>query len=236
MPDIQQITDSISNSLSTQIVATLSSSLSAHVIAAISPQVASILTASETLKTNVDEITKLKTTIAEQPDTPKSYSAAVQQNAQTPAPISAALVRAATRDRQILFDPTPGQALFAPEVTSAGIASKMMQAFAASQTDDRPDIHIKAITRLRNGGLILELTTTAAAQWIRRPENRLAIVKALDIAATIKDRRFSVIVPFLPITSSVEEPAWLRTVEEENDMTPGVIESANWIKPRQRRA
>ncbi|KIK42773.1 hypothetical protein CY34DRAFT_106718 [Suillus luteus UH-Slu-Lm8-n1] len=228
--------DSISNSLSTQIVATLSSSLSAHVIAAISPQVASILTASETLKTNINKITKVKTMLAEQPGTPKLYSAAVQQNAQTPAPILAALVRAAARDHQILFDPTPGQALFAPEVTSADIAGKMMQAFMASQTDDRPKIHIKAITRLRNGGLIIELTTTAAAQWIRRPENQLAIVNALDIAATIKDRCFSVIVPFLPITSSIKDPAWLRTVEEENEMISGVIESANGIKPRQCRA
>jgi microcompartment protein CcmL/EutN len=116
--------DSISNSLATQIMATLSSSLSAHVIAAISPQVASILTVSETLKTNIDEIMKLKTTITEQPGTPKSYSVAVQQNAQTAAPISAALVRTATRDCQILFDPTPGQALFAPKVTSAAIAGK----------------------------------------------------------------------------------------------------------------
>lgn len=131
-PDIQQIIDSISNSLSTQIVATLSSSLSAHVIAAISPQVASILTASKTLKTNVDEITKVKTMLAEQPGTPKLYSAAVQQNTQTLAPILAALVCAAARDRQILFNPTPGQVLFAPEVTSADIVGKIMQAFVAS--------------------------------------------------------------------------------------------------------
>lgn len=278
--DIQHITDSISASLSAQVVADLSSSLSAHVIAAISPQVASILTASETLKTNVDEIAKLKSTLTEnskedsgtasaaatraeqaadavlnsivdvknamnsltsplsttQPGAPRSYSAIVQQNAQTPAPVSAAIARAATRDRQILFDPVPGQTLFAPEATSADIANKVKQALTASQSDDTPDIHIKATTRLRNGGLIVELTSIAAAKWIRRPENRLNITNALGNTATIKDRRFSIIVPFLPITSNIEDPTWLRTVEEENDMNPGSIESANWIKPRQRRA
>lgn len=252
--NIQQITDSLSTSLSAHVVANLTSSLSAHVVAAISPQVASILTASENLKTNVDEITKFKTTLEEnskdikdivdnasqsakpQPGTPRSYSTVVQQNAQTPAPISAALARAATRDRQILFDPVPGSVLFATEVTSAEIATKMKQAFTASQSDDTPDIQIKAITRLRNGGFITELTTTEAAKWIRTPENRLKITNALDLPATIKERRFSIIVPFLPIASNIEDTAWLRTVEEENNMMAGAIESANWIKPRQRRA
>ncbi|KAG1895656.1 uncharacterized protein F5891DRAFT_1281019 [Suillus fuscotomentosus] len=158
-PNIQQITESISASLSTQVAADLSSSLSAHVIAAISPHVASILTASETLKTNVDEIAKLKDILTEnskedngtasaaatraekaadavlnsiadvknvveslnaplsttKPGTSKSYSEIVQQHTQTPAPVSAAVARAATRDRQILIDPVLGQTLFAPE-------------------------------------------------------------------------------------------------------------------------
>ncbi|KAG1836188.1 hypothetical protein C8R48DRAFT_782998 [Suillus tomentosus] len=126
--------DSLSTSLSAHVIANLTSSLSAHVVAAISPQVVSILTASENLKMNIDEITKFQTTLEEnskdikdivdnasqsaKPGTPRSYSAVVQQNAQTPAPISAALARAATRDRQILFDPVPGSVLFATEVTS----------------------------------------------------------------------------------------------------------------------
>ncbi|KAG1728962.1 uncharacterized protein EDB91DRAFT_1060244, partial [Suillus paluster] len=54
--------------------------------------------------------------------------------------------------------------------------------------------------------------------------------------ATIKGRHFSIIVPFLPITSSVKDSAWLCMVEEENSMTTGTIESANWIKPQLRRS
>ncbi|KAG2153825.1 hypothetical protein DEU56DRAFT_718519, partial [Suillus clintonianus] len=94
---------------------------------------------------------------------------------------------------------------------------------------------IKATTRLRNGGLIIELTSTEAAKWVHIPENRIKITEALGIPATIKEHRFSVIVPFLPVSSNIEETNWLRTVEEENDMPLGAIESANWIKPRQRR-
>ncbi|KAG2156968.1 hypothetical protein DEU56DRAFT_689980, partial [Suillus clintonianus] len=88
---------------------------------------------------------------------------------------------------------------------------------------------IKATTRLRNGGLIIELTTTEAAKWIRNPVNRLRIIDAIGIPATIKERRFSVIVPFLPITANLDEPDWLRTIEVENSMSMGAVESANWI-------
>ncbi|KAG1888684.1 hypothetical protein F4604DRAFT_1915726 [Suillus subluteus] len=275
-PSIQQLTDSLLASLSAQLVLDLSNTLSSHVIAAILPQVATILTASETLKSNVDEIAKFKTIIetnlkedstsisaaakraelvadavlssitdvkgaiesltapppsTAQSNTTRSYSAVVQHNTQTLAPISAALTHASTRDRQILFDPTPGKALFTPEVPSADIATKMKQVLTTSESDATPDILIKAIMRLRNGGLIVELTTIEAATWIRTPENRLKVIAALGIPTTIKDRCFSVIVPFLPITSSVEDPIWLRTVEEENSMSLGAIESANWIKP-----
>ncbi|KAG2153438.1 uncharacterized protein EDB93DRAFT_1270994 [Suillus bovinus] len=278
--DIQQITDSLSASLSNHVVSTLSSALSTHVVAAISPQVASILTTSETLKANVKEIAKLKTTLAENTTigpglgseaasraeqaaeavlnsimevktvmegltsplktalqtTPKLYSTIVQQNPQTPTPVSAALVRAVTRDHQVLFDPTPGQSLLAPEATSADIANKIKQALTTTQSNDRPELHVKATTRLRNGGFVIEFTTAEAATWVQHPENRLNIANALNNAVTIKDRCFSIIVPFLSVTSRVEDSAWLRTVEEENGLTPGVIESVNWIKPLQRRA
>ncbi|KAG2034095.1 hypothetical protein BDR03DRAFT_1013709 [Suillus americanus] len=181
--------------------------------------------ATETLKMNVDDIAKLKSTLAENlmPDsnpasaaatraeqavdavlnsitevknvmdsltsplsttklgTLKSYSTIVQQNAQAPAPNSAALLCAATKDRQILFDPALGQVLFAPKATSTEIATKVKQALMTTPSDDAPEINIKATTRLRNGRLIVELTLIAAANWVRRPENCLGIATALGV-------------------------------------------------------
>lgn len=76
---IKQLADSLTTSLSAQIVADLSSSLSAHVIAAISPQIASILTTSESLKSNVEDLAKLKSDMeanSENTSTTTSASAA----------------------------------------------------------------------------------------------------------------------------------------------------------------
>ncbi|KAG2135956.1 hypothetical protein DEU56DRAFT_947116 [Suillus clintonianus] len=254
-----QISESFSTLISTQIIADLTTSLSTHVIAAISPQIATILTASESLKSNIDDLAKLNNalevnskhanenpsamaaatraeqtadavmnsitdvkkaiesltpsisatqssikqisqdlisnadrTSSPQAELPKTYSAIVQQSTQTPGTVSAAIARAATRDKTNPIRPDPRQK----------IASEIKKAITATETEDTPDIQIKATTRLRNGGLIIELTTTEAAKWIRNPVNRLRIIDAIGIPATIKERRFSVIVPFLPITAT----------------------------------
>ncbi|KAG2127128.1 hypothetical protein DEU56DRAFT_690255, partial [Suillus clintonianus] len=95
---------------------------------------------------------------------------------------------------------------------------------------------IKATTRLRSGGLIIELTTVEAAKWICVPENRLKITNAFESPALVKERRYTIIVPFLPISLGIEDADWRREIEIENGMQMGAIEAAGWIKPRIRRA
>ncbi|KAG1731532.1 hypothetical protein EDD22DRAFT_852872 [Suillus occidentalis] len=214
-------------------------------ITALSPQIALIITASETLKANAESFTQLRNTMAEadatqpspdQTNKARSYSSIVQQNSPIPIPVSAALTRAAIKERQILFEPTIGETLYEPKDNSFDIAKRFKKAFDIVQIDDSPDLQIKAITRLRNGSLIIELTTTEAANWIRQIANRTKIINALDLPATIKERRFSVIVPFLSVSSNIDNADWLRAVEKENEMPTGSIETANWIKPKNRRS
>ncbi|KAG0693613.1 hypothetical protein DFH29DRAFT_881326 [Suillus ampliporus] len=187
--------------------------------------------ASETLKSNIDEIVQLKQSLTEDPqnDLSPASSAATRAEHAADAVLSSIVdVKNAIEllapslnatqnsinkmsqtitdsgpsppntqprgpnsyseaDRQILFDPAPGQALFAPEVTPADIAFEMKRAISAAQTEDSPEIQIKATIRLCNGGLIVELTTPEAAKWIRTPENRLKITGTLDTPATIKE-------------------------------------------------
>jgi hypothetical protein len=124
---------------------------------AISPQVAAITTVSKTLKKNAEDLTQLKNTIAEnkivhpppsQSTNAHSYSAIIQQNMQTPAPVSAALSRAATKEHQILFEPATGEKIYKPNDNSTEIAKKFEQAFSTVQSEDSPALQIKATTRL----------------------------------------------------------------------------------------
>ncbi|KAG2118594.1 hypothetical protein DEU56DRAFT_691331, partial [Suillus clintonianus] len=164
-----------------------------------------------------------------------SYSSVVKQSTSQTAPVSAALIRAATRERQVLFDPAPGHTLFPPEDTPIIIANKVSQALQTVRKDDDPEIEIKASQRLRNGGVVIELTTSSAAQWARAPANRQTIIEALGLQAQIKNRTFPIIVPFLPVSSPIDNREWINEVETENDMPPNSIEYIRWIKPKDRR-
>ncbi|KAG0692217.1 hypothetical protein DFH29DRAFT_1009072 [Suillus ampliporus] len=143
----------------------------------------------------------------------RSYSSVVKQSTSQTAPVSAALIRAATRERQVLFDPAPGHTLFPPEDTPIDIANKVSQALQTVRKDNDLEIEIKASQRLRNGGVVIELTTSLAAQWARAPANHQTIIEALGLQAQIKNRTFPIIVPFLPISSPIDNREWINEVE-----------------------
>ncbi|KAG2150888.1 hypothetical protein DEU56DRAFT_703189, partial [Suillus clintonianus] len=84
---------------------------------------------------------------------------------------------------------------------------------------------------LRSGGLIIELTTVEAAKWIRIEDHQ-----RIRIPSPNQERRYTIIVPFLPVNLGIEDADWRREIEIENGMQTGVIEAAGWIKPRVRRA
>ncbi|KAF9234175.1 hypothetical protein BU15DRAFT_9759, partial [Melanogaster broomeanus] len=147
----------------------------------------------------------------------------------------AAIARAAIRARQILFDPTPDQSLYTTTSPPAEVATRLNEAIHNLRSEDLPEIAIRAVLRLRNGGLLVEANSEDAACWIKSKDIRDKLIAALGIQSNIKDRLYSILVPFLPITSPLESPTFLRSVEEENDLNTGSIESARWIKPIERR-
>ena len=63
----------------------------------------------------------------------------------------------------------------------------------------------------------------------------MEILKALNLPANIKNRTFPIIVPFVPITTPIDDVNWIRKIEEENTLLPGAIDSIKWIKPKERR-
>ncbi|KAG2071516.1 hypothetical protein BDR04DRAFT_1117695 [Suillus decipiens] len=162
--------------------------------AVILPQVVDIIKASETLKKNMEDLTQLRTSIAD--------------NELTPAPVSAALTTVATKECQILFEPATREKIYEHTDKSTEIAKKFEQAFSTAQTKDSPTLQIKATTRLQNRGLIIKLTTMEATNWACLPENWVKIIKALNSTVSIKEHHFSIIVPFLPIMSKIEDAKW----------------------------
>jgi len=59
---------------------------------------------------------------------------------------------------------------------------------------------IKAITHLKNGGILMELDSDEAAQWIQSDKTHDKFLKNIHKDTTIKPRLFHIVVQFTPLT------------------------------------
>ena len=94
---------------------------------------------------------------------------------------------------------------------------------------------IQEINKLRNGGVIIQLESKEAADWLREPFNKHAFTGNLDANAFIKERTYPIVVPRVPITFEPANQDHLRKVEGVNNLAPNTICKARWIKPIYRR-
>ena len=76
-------------------------------------------------------------------------------------------------------------------------------------------MQIKAITKLRNSGLIVELDKVESAKWIKSENIANQFLAVLDIPTHFKQRLYPIIILFLPISSEIENPEWIQTIEVE---------------------
>ena len=83
--------------------------------------------------------------------------------------------------------------------------------------------------------MVLELTSETAASFLREPNTKQAFIKALDPEATIKDRAYTVIFQFVPLTFDPDRKSNIENLEKENGWDEGTILTARWVKPPGRR-
>jgi hypothetical protein len=143
--------------------------------------------------------------------------------------------REGIKSRQILIDieDSADTATLKNETTGA-LKEKVNKAIKECG-GDLLDHKIKAITRLKNGGILMELDSEEAAEWIQSDKIRETFQSHLHKSTSIKPRLYHAIVQFVPLTLRPENPTDLRKIEESNDLEAGTITKARWIKPISRR-
>ena len=82
----------------------------------------------------------------------------------------------------------------------------------------------------------MELDTHAAVSWLHQDDIRDRFLMALGTPAELKRRTYSILVPFLPVRSQIEDQEWLRNVEAENNLGSNTITATRWAKPIERRS
>ncbi|KIN97232.1 hypothetical protein M404DRAFT_160919 [Pisolithus tinctorius Marx 270] len=93
-----------------------------------------------------------------------------------------------------------------------------------------PGPQLKSIACLRKNCILLELNSQESATWIRDTPNRNAFLEKLGGTAMIKDRQYSIVIPFLPITTDLDSPDTLHRMENKNNIQTGLILCIKWIK------
>ena len=187
---------------------------------------------------------KLEETTQKAITSTKSYSqvaaSAPTMLAPTPAPpISLDRVRLLNREeikkRQVLIDFNRTQELQLENMTETVLARKANDAIKTAWAiipDPKPEIpKIKAAILMRNGGLLLELNSNEAAEWLRNGTNRENFLNNIGSGACIKDRTYQVIVSFVPTSFKPDDADSLRAYETINDLQPDTVLKAEWIKP-----
>ena len=96
--------------------------------------------------------------------------------------------------------------LHTPEQTTASIVEKLTTILNEIKDESGPKLTIKAITRLKNGGLLIEFDTAGSANWIRQDKNKANFLERLDTPAVIRDRSYVILIPFLSISSPLDNP------------------------------
>ena len=120
------------------------------------------------------------------------------------------------------------------ETVESKSASELKDKIEAALNDLDPSppegATVQEINKLRNGGVVIQLASKEAVNWLREPFNKVAFTEKLDANAYIKDRTYLLVVPRVPISFDPQNQEHLHEVETINNLALNSISKARWIK------
>jgi hypothetical protein len=103
-------------------------------------------------------------------------------------------------------------------------------------SDDKPDdAKVVAVLKTRGDALLLTFNSKAACGWVRRADNISVFTEAFVKNSFVRQRRYNLVVPRVPLTFNPEDLKHLRELEETNGLAKYSLYKAKWIKPAERR-
>ncbi|KAJ7156849.1 hypothetical protein C8R43DRAFT_883381, partial [Mycena crocata] len=86
---------------------------------------------------------------------------------------------------------------------------------------------------VRRDSVLLHLKSKSAAEWLRA--NIALFLIAMGGTSVYKRRLYNVVVEYVGVLFDPSQDGALHLVEGDNNMVPGAISKAHWIKPPERR-
>lgn len=97
------------------------------------------------------------------------------------------------------------------------------------------DIWFLGVRRMKKGGIIFNLNSDAAADWLRCEDIRRDFASQFGSTSTIQGYQFRVLVEYVPVSLDVNAPGAAARIESNNDLPPGSIKEITWVKHIEKR-
>ncbi|KAG2339655.1 hypothetical protein BDR05DRAFT_849710, partial [Suillus weaverae] len=125
--------------------------------------------------------------------------------------------REAIKECQLLIDFPATSQLAAGKSSHTQLVERIKKALDALPKDNAPELSIRSVNQLRQGGMILEMMTKEAAEHICTNTNvKTLFLQNLDSEANVKERTYPVVIPFMPVAFQPENQSSIHQLEEEN--------------------
>jgi hypothetical protein len=165
---------------------------------------------------------------------PATYANVAQQH-WTPQRHAASVARLDLLSRQILIDKAPG-------VTTNGLADLTekqlvekatiaLDLMGLSASDAPVQVTFLCAQILRGGAVLYQLSSPAAAEWLRKGDVMKAFLEKLGGTSVYKNRLLNTVVEYVPTSFDPMSLGALEGVEKANGLSTGAIVSARFIKP-----
>ncbi|TDL19050.1 hypothetical protein BD410DRAFT_697962, partial [Rickenella mellea] len=89
---------------------------------------------------------------------------------------------------------------------------------------------------LKNGGVVYDMSSTAAALWLKTKDVMKAFLESFGGTSIIKERAYTVIAEFVPVTLDLNDADACTQIEKDNNLPSLSILTAKWIKPVHKRS
>ncbi|KIO12103.1 hypothetical protein M404DRAFT_19940 [Pisolithus tinctorius Marx 270] len=141
-----------------------------------------------------------------------------------------ARAHAAIKERQILIELNGDHLLLNDTTKRETSVDLMKQAIDTVDCVDGTGLQLKSIAHLHNNCILLELNSQESAAWIKDMPCRTTFLEKIGGTVMIKDRQYSIVIPFLHVNTDLENPDTLHEMENENNILTSSISCIKWIK------
>lgn len=192
------------------------------------------------IKNSCEEaVQKLASTARKTPQAPAAptYAGVLQANLGAAAALGSVhysiVAKGQLQEKQVLVEKAPGvESNGLKDLTERMLIEKAKLALdrMGRGAEDRPEgMEFVAATKLRNGGVVYDMSSVEAARWLRKDDVKRSFLQGYDSQAIIKNRIYLVVAEFVPC--SLGDPMDARAViEGGGKLRTGEVVHAKWIK------